>query len=64
LQKNLTSIASPVPQPHEGAASPAQAPAEIDPEDLAKEVFKLLREDLRRERERQGRQAHLGKETV
>ncbi len=62
LRKNLRSIATSVSQPLNGEASPA--PAAIDPEELAKEVFKLMKEDLRRERERQGRQARLGKETA
>jgi hypothetical protein len=62
LRKNLRSAPSSVSQPSEGAAGPA--PAAIDPEELAKEVFKLIKEDLRRERERQGSQTRLGKETA
>jgi hypothetical protein len=46
----------------DGSAGVAPPPAGVDPEELAKEVFKLMKEDLRRERERQGRQARLGKE--
>jgi hypothetical protein len=62
LRKNLRSTPSSVSQPLVGTTDPA--PAAIDPEELAKEVFKLIKEDLRRERERQGRQARLGKETA